>query len=319
MARTHFAKQPTARKLVEPTIAERRAQPFVVAAMATPSHAAAAMRLAASCRLFDLPIAVYEVPSVHRSISPRGTDDPAYTKASFLSHVLDEYRCPVLYIDADCVVVEMPQLMAHVATSSDFAIYNWLADEHTEAYAPIDYPTVDARGQEVVIRNRFYRFSHRIDVLHHTQLICSGAVQLYAPTAPARALLESWQEAILFFPGVADDHCLDFAINNRLSDFPAISLQWLPKEYARIAWWIYARPVIDHPGLPYRGQGFVPLSDPLGRKQAYLDDARPSGVEPYFPTDCIIDTERRQLIRLAGNGRLAFTPFDRPLWLSRVD
>jgi hypothetical protein len=56
-------------------------EPFVVAGMFTASHKAAAERLVASLRSFSLPHAIFEVPTVHRSISHKGSDDLAYTKS----------------------------------------------------------------------------------------------------------------------------------------------------------------------------------------------------------------------------------------------
>jgi hypothetical protein len=57
---------------------------YLIASLYTASHRPLAERLAASLTRFGLPYALYEVPTVHRSLSVRGTDDPAYTKASFV-------------------------------------------------------------------------------------------------------------------------------------------------------------------------------------------------------------------------------------------
>jgi hypothetical protein len=47
---------------------------------------------------------------------------------------------------------------------------------------------------------------------------------------------------------VQDDHCLDVAFNYRSPD--RLRFEWLPKEYARYAFWIFSDPIIDHPELP---------------------------------------------------------------------
>ena len=46
---------------------------YLVGAMMTPSHAHFGERLRASCRAHSLPLALFEVPRVHRSISPKGS------------------------------------------------------------------------------------------------------------------------------------------------------------------------------------------------------------------------------------------------------
>ena len=171
---------------------------FVVASMFTPSHREMATRLAASLERFGLPFAVYEVQSVHRSISAAGEDDPAYTKANFISFVLDEFRAPVLYVDCDCVFRALPKrIHSLVAEACDFAIYNWLADEHTDAFKPCIIPNAPPPARSD--RPRYFQFSHSVDWFCPDQLICSGAVQFFSGTTAARDLLATWHHVILIF------------------------------------------------------------------------------------------------------------------------
>ena len=57
---------------------------FVVVSMFTPSHREMATRLATSLEQLGLPFALYEVPTIHRSVSPGGNDDRSNTKANFI-------------------------------------------------------------------------------------------------------------------------------------------------------------------------------------------------------------------------------------------
>jgi hypothetical protein len=165
-----------------------------------------------------------------------------------------------------------------------------------------------------VSSDRFYRFSHSIDSWSDTQLLCSGAVQWWNRTAPARQLLEQWQGVIERSPRSADDKSLDYAFNN----FPAgaaLRAAWLPKSYARIGWWIYERPVIDHPEIPAPASGFVQLDELNGKRRIYTQALRPHEVAYVFPKDCLIDTQTRTLLRLSSQGWRPVGPFATPLWL----
>jgi hypothetical protein len=198
---------------------------FVVAAMFTASVRDRADRLKASLESTILNYVLYQVPSVHRSISANGSDDIALCKPNFIHRILEEMRRSVLYLDADTV------------------IYNWYADPATDRYKPLR-----AEYDGVETNNRFYKFSLAVDMFDPNQLVCSGAVQYYANTAGARNLLRSWLAAIHRYPDVADDESLDATFN-----FPTtapVTTAWLEKEYCRYPWWIHIRPVIDHPDGP---------------------------------------------------------------------
>jgi hypothetical protein len=214
---------------------------YIVCAMFTKNYEHKAERLRASLDEIHLDYAIYEVPAVHRSINKNGIDDALLSKPQLISFALDEFNKPVLYVDADVCFRSKPLLFA--SSRADFAIYNWLADDSTDAWVPV-------AGQNIAPGNppRYWNFSHAVDDWSETQLICSGCVQWWAPTNPARALLERWYSIIVAHPRAQDDHCLDAAFNYRSPD--NLRFGWLPKEYARIAFWIFSDPVIDHPELP---------------------------------------------------------------------
>jgi hypothetical protein len=256
---------------------------YVIGAMMTPSHARFGERLAASCRAHSLPLALFEVPSIHRSISPQGSLDLRYTKANFVHFVMERYQRPVLYVDVDCVIAQRPARIDELmAARVDFGIFNWLAEEHTESYIRANI-TVQDGAVERNTDGRFYRFSHSIDLMSQTQLLGSGAVQWYNNTDAARRLLGGWQAVIDMSPCSADDKCLDFAFNNYPKEDPPLTAAWLEKSYARYAWWIYQRPVIDHPEFPHPGKGFVPIDEFEGKRRIYINLLRQGNVDYVFP------------------------------------
>jgi hypothetical protein len=288
--------------------------PYIVGAMFTESYAEKAERLAASCQRFRLPYAIYEVPEIHRSINICGGDNLALTKANFIHHLLDVHNKPILYLDADCEFVAEPDLVTELVKSGyDFAIYNWLADEHTDTFVAVELG-IGADGPP--IKNRFFRFLGSIDWYAPNQLLGSGCVQFYGNTDGARHLLSQWHQTITAFPGTADDECLSFTFNNLGPRKSTLKVQWLSKAYARISWWIYVKPVINHEGKPQRGASFVKFEafDTGECKIWYPAAAELKRVERLFPTDCIIDTERRVLAKIVGDQLVTICTTDQEFW-----
>ena len=308
---------PVCRVVAEPV--EFGAARYILGAFMTPDYAHFGERLLSSCRAHSLPLALLEVPSVHRSISPRGSPDLCYTKANVVSFLLNRYRRPILYLDSDCVVVQRPDRVDRLlAEGVDFAVFNWLAEEHTEAYVPFELAL--RQGQQTRMSGkRFYCFHHSIDYLSHTQLLCSGAVQFYNTTEPARRLLTQWQQAIEQFPLSADDHCLDFAFNNYPQDAPPLKANWWDKSYARCAWWIYVRPVIDHPQIPGKEERFVRIDQLDGKRQYYFEQLQRKTIQPVFPKDCLIDTQTGWLLRHRNGNLDPVRQITVPLWLSTTE
>jgi hypothetical protein len=271
--------------------------PFVVATLHTPDYRGKAERLAASCRAFGLTFAAYEVPQIHSSISRHGADDPALAKPATIRRALSEHAVPVLYLDADMVIVQPLDGLAAIARACDFAIYNWLADPASDAWRPVDRDPATTRVREA----RYWELRHAIDYHDEAQLICSGATQLWAPSPAALALLDDWQAAIAAFPGAADDECLDFAFNNR--DNGALRPGWLDKSFVRYPWWPHVRPVIDHPDpTGTRTPASIPEDGP--RRRFYPERAGVKLPPPdSLPRSAILDIEEGWLLREA-NGQL---------------
>ena len=289
---------------------------YVIGAMFTAPYSNKAERLAASCEKFGLPYAIHEVPTVHRSISYRGTDDLCYTKANFIRHLLAVHKKPVLYLDADCEFVSQPDLIDDLMRSGcDFAIHNGCAEEYTDRYEPIQ---LSLRADEPPIRNRFYRCTGYLGLYSNSQLMCCGLVQFYANTIAARALLSRWHRTIAAFPGRADDPCLDFVFNNltrREWLSWLLKVRWLPKSYARISWWIYAKPVINHADRP-GGQTARAhsIEDSRGRKRHYPSLMKRTDAL-LFPRGCIIDTAENMVCKLVDGQLVPIEPTDVNFWL----
>lgn len=264
--------------------------------MVTSSHLAQGLRLLESCRNLSIPVVLYEIPSVHKSISPSGSDNLSYTKASFITFLLEKYNKPILYIDGDCIMVEPPSLMySLVETGVDFGIFNWLAEKHTEAYMPVEIQ-VQQGNSTVLTTDRFYGYSHSVNHFDTNQLLCSGAVQFWNNTNKAKELLSMWQQVVERNPDCPDDHCLDFAYNHPGSSIVGFKAEWFDKSYTRIAWWIYAKPVINHPDLPLISSSFGDLEQREGVPRVNYASTKLLNVEPVFPQNSLVDTVENILI-----------------------
>jgi hypothetical protein len=291
------------------------AGPFIVGSMFTASHSEQAARLAASCEAFSLPYVLYEVPAVHASISVRGGSDLSFTKANLIHHLLRIHKRPVLYLDVDCEFVSSPDLITELVHSGcDFAIYNWLADEYTDRFYPVEPTLTDPP----TVKRRFFRYTGSIDLYSTTQLLCSGLVQFYGNTMAARGLLSRWHRTVAAFPGCADDQCLDFTYNNLGRDswpYWFLKARWLPKAYARIAFWIYAQPIINHRDFPAPNSDFIAINDPNGRKIRYPSLMERRNAIQRIPRDCIIDTEQRLVCKLIDGKLVPVGRTDETFWL----
>lgn len=291
-------------------------KPFIVGAMFTAAYARQAERLAASCEKFGLLYELHEVPTVHSSISMRGTDDPAFTKANFVHHLLTTHNKAVLYLDADCEFLAQPDLLTEVARSGcDFAIYNWFADEHTDMFKPVRILANDS----TVIKDRYFCFAGSVDSYTRDQLMCSGLTQFYRNSRAARSLLRRWHNTILNFPGTADDQCLDFAYNN-LGKFAwrcwFLKSRWLPKAYARMAFWIYVSPVINHPEYPTKNDQFIKVRDPSGRrKQFYWSQIAKLQVTRLIPPGHIVDAKEGLLCKVVDGQVVPVERLEQQFWL----
>lgn len=208
--------------------------------MFTASHQKQVDRLRKSLIKQKLNYAIYETPSVHVSISPRGNDDLRFCKPSFIVAALDAFQRPILYVDADVVFESFPQKIVDVVNENgDFAIFNWLASDVAHMYVPTGELTRDR--QVFHLGGGIYRSST-------DQLLASGITQFYSDAPRARALLHAWRSQIEQHPRVADDELLDVAFNKIIDEKP--KSVWLDADYCRYPFFIFTKPVIDHPDRP---------------------------------------------------------------------
>jgi len=273
--------------------------PFAVCAMFTPGYRGKAERLVASLNAFGLAHAIFEVPQVHRSISVRGGADLDFSKPCFIRFALEHFAKPVLYVDADVTFRKNPDAITALCDgASDFAIYNWLADVMNDAWCP-------EPGTPL------WKFFFSVDAASDSQLMASGAVQLWKNTAATQALLKDWEEALVRHPRSEDDHCLDFAYNH--GDRAGLNPAWLAKEHARYAFWIYADPVIDHPEFPAPITGAF---EPLGSARFVREKVTRASKRQPFPREAIVDARQRQLLMpQPGGGFAPAGPLSLPLFL----
>jgi hypothetical protein len=293
--------------------------PFVVIAMFMPDNLyyyKYADRLAASCEKYQLPSVIYEVPHVHSSINRKGASDLSFTKANFICFNMQRFSGKdILYLDADMSFADYPDTINEISRLQyDFAVYNWLNDEHNEAYVPLNMK--DEAGNNYY---DFYIFSHHIGYYCPRQLICSGGVQFYRNSPEARYLLESWQSVIAYAHSSADDECLDYAYNNL--DAGALTLKpfWLDKAYLRLPWWPHVKPVILHTALPMAGAGRSPVPERNNRKRFYPEQCRKRTEEFCFPTDYVIDTRNGYLLKFKNEQLVDSKKIGQKFWIYPED
>ena len=290
---------------------------FIVCAMFTPHKPRLfqyADRLASSCNRYNLPFVIYKVTKIHKSITPNGQDDLAFTKANFIYFHLEQYPTKnILYLDIDVFLMGHPSAIIEISRDNyDFAIYNWLNDEHNEAYVPINLK-LDAGD----IYSSFYRYSHRISFYDNQQLLGSGSVQYYRNSNGAKYLLKSWWKTIASNPGYADDQSLDYAYNNFLLNKHSLKSFWLDKSYCRYPWWPYIKPIILHPELPRERE--LQLIEINKLKRFYPERCIPKQYPLIFPPDYLIDTSKKLLLKVINNQLVDVKPIDQNFWIYPED
>jgi hypothetical protein len=255
--------------------------------MFTLSHYATAQRLIASLEQYGLHYALFQVPTVHRSINAQGEGDLSLSKPRFIRFLLERFGKPVLYLDCDLVMRREPkQIATLVKKGCDFAIYNWLADDINDAWRP-------EPGTPL------WKFHFRVDLASDSQLMAGGAVQLWRGTEPAHTLLTDWEQSLRNHPASEDEQCLDFAYNH--ASRAGLKPHWLPKSYCRYAYWMYVQPVIDHPKFPLPMSGTF---QQLGSERFDKTQIKRVEKDEPFPRDLVVDTVQKQLLRPMPDGTL---------------
>lgn len=308
--------------------------PYIVISMFTSNYEDLAIRLRDSLEAHSLHFAIYEVPEIDISISPKyGKDRPDLSKPAFIKHVASSIiniesvernvRAPcILYMDCDLIVRDDPTNYFKLGENPDFAIFNWLAVKNNAAYVPL---SIISSGQIDI--DYIYTRSHSINWYDPTKLICSGPVQLWNFKSNSEgalvALLDDWHQCIIDNRGTADDECLSYVFNS--GDFiNRLHTVWLPKTCIRYGWWIFDKPVIDHPSIPNiivcnSSEDMVKINssefnkillESLPPQCKVLDSDRVDADGPYLSTGYALDikTMTVYLMSTDGSGTLSLNP-----------
>ena len=105
------------------------------------------------------------------------------------------------------------------------------------------------------------------------------------------------------------------ALNNLDYEFKKLKPAWLDKSYLRLPWWPHVKPVILHPGLPMAGGGRSPLPERNNKKRFYTEHCRKKSIPFYFPSDYIIDTERRLLLKIQNSQVIDVQEIQQEFWI----
>ncbi len=101
-----------------------------------------------------------------------------------------------------------------------------------------------------------------------------------------------------------DDACLDYAFNNLKDDIrSSMNVAWLPKEYCRYAWWIFDKPVIDHPEFPYGGEAWKELQSQHGLSRFYTQACTSREVNKQL-RQSVLDLDQMQVLRVVPDRQL---------------
>lgn len=261
---------------------------FLVCGMFTSNYANKALKLEASLNKFRMNYVLFEIPSIHSSISHHGSASSPFNKPKFIMAMQDKYKIPILYLDVDCEIERNLTLITQIIRKGrDFGIFNWLSRERNDAYGPVNWPDYE--------NNRFYTFTHGINLLDEAQLRCSGAVQFWGNTQPAKNLLNKWNQTVEENPNTADDISLDFAYNNN-AERDLLRPFWLPKGYARYAFWIFDKPIINHPDMPDGGTQFQQIK--LKEGEFLVDHSRILRKPEifYIPPNMFLDRLKNEIV-----------------------
>ena len=283
--------------------------PFTVCAFFTPDYRARAERLAASLDRLSLPYAIFESPSVHRSISRHGGTDMRFSKPRFIAFCLARSERPVLYVDCDLIFRDWPAAVTEAARSgADFAAFNWLAARVNDAWMPV-------KNLPQSTPPRYWGFAFSIREWSLDQLITSGGVQFWRATPATRILLQDWEAALIRFVRAPDDHALDLAFNRGGARGAGIRAVWLPADHLRMACWPYVKPVIDHPGFATSiGDHFMDIDNRFDLARMKVEPRA-----PVFPRDLVVDAHQGLLLRPFAPDRLEpVGPLPCPLFLDDV-
>ena len=216
---------------------------FTIISFFTENYIKKADRLICSLNNFDLNYKIYKIPNIHFSKSIKGNNDISYSQPGLILDCINSLNSSVLYVDVDMVFKEKPKKILYFEKNKiDFAIYNWFEDKDNDAFQPVE---ATIKGKNYT----FYKRTHSIDYFNDsfTQLYSSGGVSFHSKSNLSKRILNEWMKNISLYPKSPDDQTLDFTYNNIKDDLKKIKTYWLDKSYCRCRFWIFTKPIIDHP------------------------------------------------------------------------
>ena len=102
-----------------------------------------------------------------------------------------------------------------------------------------------------------------------------------------------------------------FGIKNKVE----MRAAWLPKSYARYAWWIFDEPVIDHPQFPNAASTWREISDLSGRQRVYVDRLVPKDSVPEIGSDSILDARTGEIYKQNSDELFRIGNIEKKLWI----
>ena len=276
---------------------------FIVVSFFTKNYKDKADKLINSLNKFNINYKVFEIPTIHYSKSNKGSDDINYCMPKLIMKALSRFRLPILFIDCDMEIVQKPELFYRLDEKKiDFAIYNWLEDNDNDGYLPLKLNINTSEGK---IEKTYFINKVNVKLLNHSekekQLFSSGAVAYFSNSDLSNKLLKDWYKNIEKYPQLPDDQILDYTFNFTFDKKNKLKIEWLSKNYCRVYWWIFTKPIINHPdNVSHREKdNFYKIT---GKKRFKIENTIKRETSK-IPSDLIIDINEKKLLKIK-NGKI---------------
>ena len=276
---------------------------FIVVSFFTKNYKDKADKLINSLNKFNINYKVFEIPTIHYSKSNKGSDDINYCMPKLIMKTLSSFRLPILFIDCDMEIVQKPELFYRLDEKKiDFAIYNWLEDNDNDGYLPLKLNINSSEGK---IEKTYFINKVNVKLLNHSekekQLFSSGAVAYFSNSDLSNKLLKDWYKNIEKYPQLPDDQILDYTFNFTFDKKNKLKIEWLSKNYCRVYWWIFTKPIINHPdNVSHREKdNFYKIT---GKKRFKIENTIKRETSK-IPSDLLIDINEKKLLKIK-NGKI---------------
>lgn len=283
---------------------EIKKENFLIVSFFTQNYKEKADRLVESLDNLNLNYKVYKIPTIHYSKSSKGSDDTNYSMPKLILEMINKFNIPILFVDCDIIFKQKPDLFFDFRKKKiDFAIYNWLEDTDNDGYLPVKLK-VNIENKEV--EKIFYINAVNVKLLNNPdmqkQLFSSGAVAYFSNSKQSINILKEWLENIKKYPRKPDDQLLDYTFNySNIKN--ELKVEWLDKSYCRVYWWIFTKPVIDHPEqVEHRKNDSFSIID---GKERFKIECTIERNASKIPKDNIIDVEQKKIFKVK-NGKIYF-------------